>query len=276
MFFSEQGIMGFGCQALISELQSNLYAEKHTDSHFQEGTPDRNTFLDFMSQAAEQGLILNHSGNRQEDGLIHEDLTEKEPLDFRGPEPKADDTGHFLEIHTKTEILHYKNRSEMDLMILKHPEKPKHEYEESGMEPFVLPGLDKEAMILKHPEEPKNEYEESGMEPFVSPGLDKEAMIFKHPEEPKHKYEELGMEPFLSKGLDKEPMILKHPEKPKHEYEKSNIKPIILQVVNDLTENPVLDHLEVVSKNDFIISAPENQIKNKWDTGKINLRTKQS
>jgi hypothetical protein len=209
MFFSEQGIMGFGCQALISELQSKLYAEKHTDSQFQEGIPDRKTFLDFMSQAAEQGLFLNHSGNRQEDGMIHEDLTEKKSLDFRGPEPKADDKGHFLEIHTKTEILHYMNRSEMDLMILKHPEEPKHEYEESGME------------LLS------------------------------------------------SQDLDKEPMILKHPEEPKHAYEKSNIKPIILQVVNDLTEIPVLDHLELVSKNDFIVSVPENQIKNKWDTVKI-------
>jgi hypothetical protein len=143
MFLSDQGIMGFGCQAFISELQSKMYAEKHADSQFQEGIPDRKAFLNFMSQADEQGLILNHSENRQEDGVIHEDLTEKEPTDFRGPEPKADNTGYFLEIHTITDVLHLKNRSEKDLMILKHPEEAKHEYEESGMEPLLCQGLDK-------------------------------------------------------------------------------------------------------------------------------------
>jgi hypothetical protein len=211
MFFSNQGIIGFGCQPIISELQSKMHAGKQIDSKFQEGIPDGKTFLDFMSQAAEQGINQSHSENRQEGGMIHENQTMKEPLNLTltGAEPKADNTGHFLEILTKTDIQLYENRSEMDLMIFNHPEEPNHEYEESGTEPF------------------------------------------------------------LSHGLDKETMILNHPEEPKHEYEKSNIKPIISQVVNDLTEIPVLDHLELFSKNDFIFSAPENHIKNKWDTDKI-------
>jgi hypothetical protein len=182
MFFSDQGMMGFGCRTIISELQRKMHAEKQTDSLFQEGIPDRKTFLNFMSQAAEQVLIPNHSEIRPIEGLVHEDQTEKEPPDFLEPKPKEANPGHFFEIPTKADILHDADSPEKEPMSFEHPEKPKHEYEKSVMEPF------------------------------------------------------------LSKGL------------------------------NVGTENPVSDHLELVPKGDFIFSAPENQIKNKYDTGKDNTR----
>jgi flagellar hook-length control protein FliK len=302
MFFSDQGMMSFGFRAIISELQSKMHEEKQTDSPFQEGIPDRKTFLNFMSQAAEQVLIPNYSEIRQIEGLVHEDPTEKEPPDILEPKPKEANPGHFFEIPTKADILHSAESPEIEPMSLEHPEKPKHEYEKSFMEPFSSQVSDKELMSLEHPEKPNHEYEQSVLEPFSSQVSDKELMSLEHPEKPNHEYEQSVLEPFLSQVSDKELMSLEHPEKPKHEYEKSVLELFLSQVsdkepmslehperpnheyeqsimepfaskgLNLETENPVLDHLKVAPKGGFIFSAPENQIQDKCDTGKDNSR----